>query len=919
MAGWLPRPGRVRALLIGTTDGPGGLPQIPGDLAAVRRALTDPRSGIAEASQVRTLTAPTAGSVLAAVRSARRRPRLDLLLLYFSGHGHLDPVDQSLRLGMADSACRPDRPDSFGLSYDVLAAALRRTGAAQVVVVLDCCYSGRALHDTERRENCAVLASVQANRETPQDHGKALSPYTEVLVEQLGLPPNGQHTSGVDVALLHERIAGRFKFRLLPVGDTDREPTRAEVEALSEDDRRAHSWSPQYSHTGSAVILSRPGGEPPPRRARVRLPAPVRAASRATAARLSSAAARCRPLLPGLRTATRLGVVLALLAGGLAWWSHGGEDPYPCPLPLQLRVLASTESRAAVAAAADGFEGSSLNHRRLAPGDRTPAQCRRITLSVYAAPADLTRSAFAAAADWADGARPGPGPAAAGCDDPAPAASPAAGEAAQGEAAPGPAAAGRGCLVPLRDVGPQPDLWIPDSSAELAEVQTRPPALDGLVLASRGPLALTPLVLGLPPQVAAELSAAGVQPRGSSWETILAALQRLPAPVQLLRPNPATSATGLLQTVGLYLGYQGTLGRQVTLPDAEARRLEKGFAVPGRSSGDARQLLCELASQAGKQDQLAVLVTEQALSRLDAGAPDVTGCADRPSAAPGPGLARYYPAGAPVLDHPMVTVSWPGARDGAQRLAAAGLFRDWLLAPDGGGRAWTDQGFELPAPVDGATGPGPAGPDTAQITTALAGYAQARLPGRVLFLLDVSGSTADNGKLAASVAALDRALRVLGPQDSYGLWTFPAAGTAGSGHDEPVPLGSTDPVAGGRALSRAVALPLSAQLYEAVTQGLDALREGAGRQPQLLVVITDGDIRRTDDPQGQEAARALLRSAALGRPQIPVVVAALPAAGCHSTLDDLAAFSGGRCLPGADGLGSQLAGLVAAVGSGGTG
>ncbi|OKI30017.1 VWA domain-containing protein [Streptomyces sp. CB03911] len=914
MAGWLPRPGRVRALLIGTTDGPGGLPQISGDLAAVRRALTDPRSGIAEASQVRTLPAPTTESVLAAVRAARRRPRLDLLLLYFSGHGHLDPVDQSLRLGMADSACRPDRPDSFGLSYDVLAAALRRTGAAQVVVVLDCCYSGRALHDTARRENCAVLASVQANRETPQDHGKALSPYTEVLVEQLRLPPSGQHTSGVDVAMLHERIAGRFKFRLLPVGDTDREPTRAEVEALSEDDRRAHSWSPQYSHTGSAVILSRPDGEPPPRRARVRLPAPVRAASRAAADRLASAAARCRPLLPGLRTATRLGVVLTLLAGGLAWWSHGGDDPYPCPLPLQLRVLASAESRAAVAAAADGFEGSPLNHRRLAPRDRTPVQCRRITLSVYAAPADLARSAFAAAADWADGARPGPGTATAGCDDPEPVASPAPGRTAAGDAA-----AGRGCLVPLRDVGPQPDLWIPDSSAELAEVQTRPPALDGLVLTPRGPLALTPLVLGLPAPVAAALSAAGVQPRGSSWEAILAALQRLPTPVQLLRPNPATSATGLLQTVGLYLGYQGTLGREVTLPDAEARRLEKGFAVPGRSSGDARQLLCELASQAGRQDQLAVLVTEQALSRLDAGAPDVTGCADRPSAAPGPGLTRYYPAGAPVLDHPMVTVSWPGARDGAERLAAAGLFRDWLLTPDGGGRAWTDQGFELPAPVDGATGPGPAGPDTAQITTALAGYARARLPGRVLLLLDVSGSMAENGKLAASVAALDRALRVLGPQDSYGLWTFPAAGTAGSGHQEPVPLGSTDPAAGGRALSRATALPLSAQLYEAVSQGLDVLREGAGRQPQLLVVVTDGDIRRADDPQGQEAARVLLRSAALGRPQIPVVVAALPAAGCHSTLDDLAAFSGGRCLAGADGLGSQLAGLVAAVGSGGAG
>ena len=902
---WLPRPGRVHVLLIGTTDGRHGLPQVAGDLAAMRGALTDPASGITDGSRVRTLCAPTGPSVLTAVRAARRRPRPDLLVLYFSGHGYLDPADQSLRLGMADSDCRPDRPDSFGLSYDLLAEELRRTRAGQTVVVLDCCYSGRALYDTPRRENYSVLASVQANRETPQDHGKALSPYTEALVEQLGKPPKGRRTSGVDVALLHERLADRFKFRLLPIGDTDREPTRAEVEALSEEDRQAHSWSPQYSHTGSAVILSRPDGEPPLREPRFRLPGRARSALRATGVRLAAAGLgplrrRPRGRRPGRRAAVGVAAVLALLAGGLGWWARGGAaDAYPCPLPLQLRVLASPESRAAVAQAADAFEGSDLNRRPLGPADHAPAACRRITLSVYAAPANQVQGAFADTTAWSDGAAAVTDGAAAGCTTTL--------------TTPTAAAQAGSCLVPLRDVGPQPDVWIPDSSAELAEVLARQSAPDAPALETLGSVAGSSLVLGVPGPVADALAAAGVQPHGSSWQSILDALPQRPA-LRLLRPNPATSGTGLLQTVGLYLGYQGRLEQQVTLPDGQARRLEGGFSVPGRPSGDARQLLCELAARpAGQGADSAVLVSEQALRRLDGGAPDLLGCAGGPVVVGAPRLSRYYPAGLPALDHPLVTVAWPHSGDQDRRTAAARLLRQWLLDPAGGGRAWTEQGFDPPVADPGST----ATPDAPQVAAALAGYTRARLPGRVLFLLDVSGSMGFGGKLPGAVAALEQALGVLGPQDGYGVWTFPAAQTQGSGHQEPVPLGSTDPAEGGRVLGALKALPLAAQLYEEVSQGLDALRDGAGEQPQLLVVVTDGEIRDQNDPAVQQAAARLTTSAGSGRPKVPVVMVALPGADCAAVLDTVATLSGGRCLAAPADLGGRLAGLVAAVGSGG--
>src|SRR5689334_7424672 len=84
------------------------------------------------------------GEVSRVVREAAAATERDgLLLVYFSGHGLVDPADDD-KLILALSACDPDAPHEEGLPYDWIRWAVAGSRARRRLVVLDCCYSGRA-------------------------------------------------------------------------------------------------------------------------------------------------------------------------------------------------------------------------------------------------------------------------------------------------------------------------------------------------------------------------------------------------------------------------------------------------------------------------------------------------------------------------------------------------------------------------------------------------------------------------------------------------------------------------------------------------------------------------------------------------------------------------------------------------------
>src|ERR1044071_6543574 len=65
-----------------------------------------------------------------------------MLLVYFAGHGLVDLDDDNLILGLPGGD--PEAPYERGVPYDWIRRAVADTRARRRVVILDCCYSGRA-------------------------------------------------------------------------------------------------------------------------------------------------------------------------------------------------------------------------------------------------------------------------------------------------------------------------------------------------------------------------------------------------------------------------------------------------------------------------------------------------------------------------------------------------------------------------------------------------------------------------------------------------------------------------------------------------------------------------------------------------------------------------------------------------------
>ncbi|MFF0531618.1 caspase family protein [Nocardia amikacinitolerans] len=139
-------PARSQAVLIGvgnyTHPELSDLPAVQANLADLRTRLITPGSGSFEAdSCVLVLEPRYVGEVGAAVRTAARAAT-DVLLIYYTGHGVLDPRLNRLYLALADSD--PDRVAWTALAFDTLREELLDSPAAVRILILDCCFSGLA-------------------------------------------------------------------------------------------------------------------------------------------------------------------------------------------------------------------------------------------------------------------------------------------------------------------------------------------------------------------------------------------------------------------------------------------------------------------------------------------------------------------------------------------------------------------------------------------------------------------------------------------------------------------------------------------------------------------------------------------------------------------------------------------------------
>ncbi|MFB7928315.1 SAV_2336 N-terminal domain-related protein [Streptomyces sp. NPDC056039] len=139
----LPDAERSNVVLIGTglyTELP-DLPQVHTGLRDLALLLTHPWDGVFSLERTMMLENPQSGSELLDVVQHAAASAEDTLLVYYAGHSLYDSVSGELSLAVRDT--RPNAP-STAVPFDHIRRLMHQSAARHRIVILDCCYSGRA-------------------------------------------------------------------------------------------------------------------------------------------------------------------------------------------------------------------------------------------------------------------------------------------------------------------------------------------------------------------------------------------------------------------------------------------------------------------------------------------------------------------------------------------------------------------------------------------------------------------------------------------------------------------------------------------------------------------------------------------------------------------------------------------------------
>gem|GEM_PF-1047458 len=114
-------------------------------------------------------------------------------MVYYAGHGLIDPQDGALILALPD--CEPDVPHEAGLPYEWVRRAVAASTARRRVVILDCCYAGRAspematattgtdaVADRAEIDETCLLVSAPRNRTAAAPVGQRHTAFTGELI-----------------------------------------------------------------------------------------------------------------------------------------------------------------------------------------------------------------------------------------------------------------------------------------------------------------------------------------------------------------------------------------------------------------------------------------------------------------------------------------------------------------------------------------------------------------------------------------------------------------------------------------------------------------------------------------------------------------------------------------------------------------
>ncbi|MER6712943.1 MULTISPECIES: caspase family protein [unclassified Streptomyces] len=217
-AALMPDADRCRAVLFGVGHYAHlpSLPSVPAGLRDLAAALAYPTGAFA-AEHSRVLLDPRdATEILDQVRLACDEAE-DTLLLYFSGHGLIDPYSSELSLALPDS--RSDA-EYTTLQYNWIRRLLLHSRAQRKVVILDCCFSGRAMDvmggaeplPLADIEGTVLLTAASPHRVALAPSGEPYTAFTGELIDILrhGVP-GGPPVLDIDLLFreLHRRATAK--------------------------------------------------------------------------------------------------------------------------------------------------------------------------------------------------------------------------------------------------------------------------------------------------------------------------------------------------------------------------------------------------------------------------------------------------------------------------------------------------------------------------------------------------------------------------------------------------------------------------------------------------------------------------------------------------------------------------------------
>ncbi|MFE7299066.1 caspase family protein [Streptomyces sp. NPDC057579] len=222
----LPDPAASRAVLLGTASYRhlDALPAVGTNLRDLAGTLGDATVwGLPEAHCEVVLDPGSADAMLDPVHRAGDEAT-DTLVVYFAGHGLRDTESADLYLGLTGSR---DGVGYTAVAYQHLRGAIRAARARRKVVVLDCCFSGRAVRTLAGRNDVlaaqAAVDGAYVLTASPRDR-VALAPdgerHTAFTGELLGILRHGI-TDGpelIDLDTLYRALEERLgaKNRPLP-------------------------------------------------------------------------------------------------------------------------------------------------------------------------------------------------------------------------------------------------------------------------------------------------------------------------------------------------------------------------------------------------------------------------------------------------------------------------------------------------------------------------------------------------------------------------------------------------------------------------------------------------------------------------------------------------------------------------------